>query len=416
MRSAALILLAGCAIGAPPGFSQGDTWTVPLLDPMADGRLIVPVTIHGKGPYLFLLDRDSSTIVDPEVVRDTGVRTMGGTRLDDYTDRTHPAYWTELTDVEIGTLTISLVRVAIVGRTNLFDDDGRHIAGILGNDLLADSLVWGFDRDRGIAWLQTQQAFHPPAGATVLDISKVSSANHKIIWQPILEGTKVAGVDADLHYDFFNVPSSLVRDKWAAAKATVAPVDFTLVDESGTPRHESEVAIADVTVAGITREHVGFTPYADERYPLYHLDGTLGLDFFRPFKVAADWHHGKIYLSPREDAIASRAQRIARWGDQIPVCQQPGCVAVQVFDHNLDVKVEPNLTKDLEVVVRATRPGPAAALPLVYLNLPARTESFAIALPPEYEGSTAEVIDVSPFPRQCANPGPCPMIQQPLPP
>jgi hypothetical protein len=30
------LALTGCAVGAPPGFSEGDTWSFPLVAPLED--------------------------------------------------------------------------------------------------------------------------------------------------------------------------------------------------------------------------------------------------------------------------------------------------------------------------------------------------------------------------------------------
>lgn len=403
-------------MGAPPSFSSGDTWTVPLVDPLADGRLVVPVMVDGHGPYLFLLDRDSPSVVDGQIIRDTGVRVEGAIRLDDYHDTSHPAYTAELTNVQIGSLTISLMPVAIVGTGNVFDDDGRRVQGILGHDFIADSVVFGFDRDRGIAWLQTQEAFHPPPDATVLDTTKTSSLGTKIVYRPIVKGARVGDVPADLHADFFLLSSQLVREKWQPGG--LSPIDWglDLVDESGTTRHVSRIGVAPrVTVGPITREGIGFVAYDDRRIWWYHLDGTLGLDFFRPYKVASDWHHEKLYLSPRRDTPEDRELRLARWGTQIPACPHPACVQVALQDQWLRIQPDPGVTTDLEVVLRATSAN-GNPLPMLYLNLPAGSPAFSDAVETRYLGAKIEVVDVSPFPRKCPEGGACVMKQSPLPP
>src|SRR5579872_2309554 len=127
MRSTILLALtAGCAMGAPPGFSPGQQWTMPLVDPLSDGRLLVPVMVHGHGPYLFVLDRDQGeTVVDPEVVNAVGLRAESTSRIIDYNDRGHAAFEFQLTDVEIGTLTLSLMYATVQVKPHAFDADGR---------------------------------------------------------------------------------------------------------------------------------------------------------------------------------------------------------------------------------------------------------------------------------------------------
>src|SRR5207237_1156911 len=74
----ALALGGACTVGAPPGFSSGDHWAFPLVGPLEDGVLLVPVTINGKGPYLFLLDPDAPlTSIDEALA--AGLDLYGGT-------------------------------------------------------------------------------------------------------------------------------------------------------------------------------------------------------------------------------------------------------------------------------------------------------------------------------------------------
>jgi len=421
MRYIAVVLACGCAIGSPPGFSPGDTWTFPLVDPLSGGRLVVPVTIHGKGPYLFAIDRDAVTMVDAEVPYDLGLRALGAVRVDDYDDHGHPAFYGELTDFEVGNLTISLVAVEILPAAGGFDEDGRRIAGVLGRTFIADSLVFGFDRDRGIAWLTTQQAFTPPAGATELELDKISSAGVKVTVRPVVKAAKIGDTVVDLHPDFSRVTSELSADKWQASG--LAPTEWgqKIVDDaSGVTREVSKLGVASrVTVAAAAREHVGFIPYDDKRLWRYKLDGVLGLDFFRPFKVAADWHHEKIYLTPREDLHASLAVRVARW-PELATCAHPGCATIETLQGEegkgpiLRVHRD-GYERDLEIVVNATGKS-GEPLPSLALNLPADTAALDAQLETRYLGATFDLVDASPFPRRCEYRGGCVMTQAPMPP
>jgi hypothetical protein len=318
----------------------------------------------------------------------------------------------ELTDIQVGNLTRSLTRVAVVPKPHQFDYNGRRIDGVLGREFIADSLVFGFDRDRGIAWLQTQQAFKPPAGASVLETSKVADNGAKVIWQPVFDHAKVGGIGVDMHPDFSSEVSQLVAAKWGPAHATPVTANLAIVDSVGITRHVGQLASADVTVGDVARQHVVFAPYDDRRFPLYHLDGTLGLDFFRPFAVAADWHHEKIYLRPRSDTPELRNQRLARWGSELPAVKLD--LATSADGPVLMVRPATPPAHDLEVVVRATGKA-GGALPLLELNLPAGTEGFDAHLDPSYDGAALEIVDSSPFPRTCATTQGCLMIESAMP-
>lgn len=418
-------LAAGCAFGAPPGFSPGNQWTMPLVEPLADGRLVVPVTVHGHGPFLFVLDRDQErTVVDPEVVTACGVRAAAVSRLIDYNDRGHAAFVAELTDFEVGTLTLSLAHVAVTAKPNLFDSDGRRIFGVLGRDIIADSLVFGFDRDKGIAWLSTQEAFVPPGGARVIELSKYTDEGVKVPYHPVFD-VKVDGVTVDLHPQFASSVSALAPELWQRMQLQPVAFPLKLIDWAGTPRQVTQLGVArEVSIGDLTTTGVGFERYDDRRLIFLRLNGMLGLDFFRPYSVAADWHHGKMYLTHRDaDPVTTLAQRVSRWGGAFAACKTPGCARLVPRVPNDDdparpilvVTSEPELASALELVVRATDKT-GQPLPAIEINLPAGVHDLASKLAPQYLDAKLDIVDASPFPRVCPIQGGCVMVESQTPP
>lgn len=411
-------LCAGCAIGAPPGFSAGETWTFPLVDPLADGRLLVPVMVHDHGPYLFEIDRDSPTVIDPTVAVEAGVRVRGAVRMVDHDDTGHASFWTELTDVRIGTLTISLVPVEFAAKPNLYDRDGRRIYGVLGRDLVADSLVFGFDRDHGIAWLQTQQAFHPPAGARTIELQRLTSDGYRVNEAPVVRAS-IGGVPFDLHPRFAFPVGEIPRDHWQRAGMRAQDAEIDMPDWSGTRWTVHEVGVASqVTVGGVSAERVAFASYEDKRGYYDRFGGVLGMNFFRAFAVAADWHHRVIYLSARGDPMQTRAMRIARWGSMFDGCADASCVQLELQPPHDDapgrpvlaVKTSDELERDVEITVRAVAKS-GAPLPTLEVNLPAGVQGIAAPLDPRYLDAAVTVVDLSPFPRMCEYQGGCVMTE-----
>jgi aspartyl protease len=144
------ILAAGCTTGVPGGFSKGDHWTFPLVGPLEDGLLLTPVSVRGHGPYLFAIDPDANiTVIDQQVVDEAGL-TMGRgpSRIDEAASEQNRGY-AELLDLKIGNLAIDRRQVMLVPTGFYNTADGRRLNGVLGRDVLADSLVFGFDRDQG---------------------------------------------------------------------------------------------------------------------------------------------------------------------------------------------------------------------------------------------------------------------------
>jgi len=402
MRKIVIVaMLSACATGAPPHFSGGNTWTFPLVDPLADGKLVTPVFIEGKGPYLFAIDPDAPlTVADSELIVGNDFRAHPGVRAIDEHDTTHPTFYLQLTSLRVGDLTVHLDTVR-VSSTHAFDTERRRIFGVLGRDVIADSLVFGFDRERGIAWLKTQEAFQPSEGAQVIDYYTRTRQRMGLVPRRLV-AANIDGTTYDLHLDLGDVTSQLRPEHWNQAKLRSIPWNMTLVDEVGTHRHVSSDGMADrVSVGPVTRDQIGFVPYDDRRWDYVQLDGTLGLDFFRPYSVAADWHHQRYYLTPRLDSAAQTQLRLARWGEMLPPCAASGCVAITASSDAVDATRDPRAVgANLEVVLRATS-ATGQQLPTLFVSLPAGVDHVTATIDRRYAGATYAVLDVSPFAYDC---------------
>jgi hypothetical protein len=440
---AALASVAGCAVGAPPYFSEGKHWTVPLVGPVEDGLLVVPVTVDGRGPYLFAIDPDSKkTAIDTDLAHEIHpVRGGIGPHIDDESDTQRPTIVVETQKIQIGDLQVDH-RVVLVRDNHVFDTAGRRIRGILGRDVIADSLVFGFDRDAGIAYLTTQEAFHPPANAASVPFGLLTS---HLATQVPPTGRKLVTADIDgaklkLHVDLGGPVSQLRTSLWPKAHLTPLPLQTKLVDEVGTTRLEKQGAVAaKVTLGTVSRSAVFFVPYGDKRWYDYDLDGTLGLDFFRPFNVAVNWDAQKVYMTERAGAAATVAQRAARWHEPIlSQCPDAGCAKVTLESPPANTEVPPGagasnapgmsptsaapppatgglftVTRDpqaarldLDITVQLIA-GDGSSLPLLGVSLPVGTDTLSLHLPPELGATRAQVVDVSPFPRACKSGGGC---------
>src|SRR5262245_8149128 len=135
--------------------------------------LITAGTVRGKGPYLFLLDPDANlTVIDQQIVEQAGLNQgRGPTRIDE-TGAEQMRGYAELSDLQLGTLTVSARQVMMVP-SDFYNTEGRRVNGVIGRDVLADTLVFGFDREQGIATLSTLEAFKPPPDATAIKVALV---------------------------------------------------------------------------------------------------------------------------------------------------------------------------------------------------------------------------------------------------
>ena len=406
------LLVSGCAIGSPPGFSNGTSWSFPLVDPLDDGRLITPVYVDGHGPYLFALDPDATTsTIDRTIAGAAGVPIKPGPRADDWNDVTHPTFYAEVPNVRIGDLEVSLRTVAVTD-DHVFDADRRRIDGIIGRDIIADSVVFAFDRERGVASLTTENAFVTPANAEVLPYFK---GNPEVVPRAVIHKlvhANIGGHTYDLHLDLSHASNQLRQRHWREASLVTKAMQAELLDPLGASHRSDVVAVAShVTVGPLARDDVSFIPFLDRRWwwGEGELEGTLGLDFFRPFAVAADWQHERLYVTQRAPGDATRVLRLARWGRIMQGCPHTGCAAVSIGPaHGMITAVrDPEAAgRDLEIVIGASLPS-GESLPRVEVELPGDVDRLSSPIDPRYATATLTVLDVSPFSRACDHAGGC---------
>jgi hypothetical protein len=443
------ILVAGCASGGTPsGFSKGDRWTFPLVGPLEDGLLITPVSVRGHGPYLFAIDPDASiSVIDKQVADEAGLTMgQGPARTDEAGSEQMRAY-AELLDLKVGNLTIARRQVMLVP-SDFYNTDGRRVNGVLGRDVLASSLVFGFDRDQGIATLATAKVFTPPPDAIAVTYQ---AAAVDTLSEPVTSGggvtmggtsdhddasrigvrtrddekrldvaplsrrvaaAQIGGVKVAMHLDLGATTSELREALWSKVKLAPADVKLRLVDEVATVREVTRAVTAtDVTLGGAKASHVTLAPYVDKRFGLNKLDGTLGLDFFQPYAVYANWDTSTFYLKPRGNAAATAVARLGRWGADVPTCPHPGCVTATLTQTDgglrLDVVRDPEAANHaLEVRLGVTPAAGKSASPLV-AELPPKSDKISGGVPANYDGATLTVLDVSPFTRPCVGDGGC---------
>ena len=417
----AALAVSACTSGAPPGFSggQGDRWTFPLVGPVEDDVLLAPVSIAGRGPFLFAIDPDANvSIIDEAVVRKLDLRIGKGPARLDETDTQQTRFYAEILQLELGSLVVTQQQMMVSG-TSSFDMNGRRIMGVIGRDILADSLVFGFDREHGLGYLTTVKSFTPPPGAIKLPWSQLNSRvqNAEMVPMPRRLVTATIGeATFALHLDLGAAHSELREDVWAKAKLETTPAKAATIDEAGTIHRKQALAIApQVTVDKISGQNVTFVPFTDKRWPAGEIDGTLALDFLRGYSAWIAWDEKTYFLSPRTPVPATT--RIARWDDEVPAfgkCASVGCVKVRLVDPMagkpleegkphpgvvLVVERDPAIAGyDLEIVLEAKQ---RPTTPRLLVALPATASRAMQQLKGDFVGATLEVVDASPFPRAC---------------
>jgi hypothetical protein len=369
---------------------------VPLVGPLENGSLLVPALVDGKGPYLFAIDPDANvSSVDEDVVREAGLRTGESGHVLDETDTEHPAFYAEVLQWQLGTLTVNK-KPAFVAKAGSYDREGRRVHGVIGRDIIADSLVFQFDRDQGLVTLSTTKAFSPPAGATPIKYETLYSKIENVDVVPTPRRLVSASIDG---------------------KHTTMHVALGEAASTLRPRSLGTATTATVQVGPVTAEAVPFVGYRDRRWDEQFLEGDLGLSVFGRYNMAANWDAETFYVWPRTEQPF--ATRIGRWQSKtLASCEHPGCATVTLID--------PMAGKELTgphpgAVVTVARDATATQLPLevviavsgkpnlawLVASLPPGADRAMTHVSADYLGATLTIVDASPFPRACPAEGGC---------
>ncbi|HUH01578.1 MAG TPA: aspartyl protease family protein [Kofleriaceae bacterium] len=455
------LVVGSCAVGAPLGFSSGDNWAFPLVAPLEDGEYLVPVKINGKGPYLFMIDSDATvSSVDAAIVSEHELYTVRAQEQLDERDKMVPTALAEVPKMQIGDqLTVSSMKVH-VHQVGTYQSGGRIVRGILGRDVIADSLVFAADRDTGMAYVATQGKYAAPAGAAQIKYrTQLTEAGRKRLL--LTTATINDSHKATMHVDLGGRFSQLWQNKMESLKLPKLGVRARTVDELATVREVTFAAMtASVRANDVEVNGVLMLPYEDRRVREIDADGSLGMNFFAPYNIVANWHKKTLWLTARTaDPGAGAKARIQRWGKAFDGCANLGCATITMQSnapppapapgaiapdpvpdaptpdadpaapeaeqpeagapappappqrimapprYTLVVAREagaPNAAYDL-LVEAVDASGQPLGLPSLLVTLPAgRAEVIAADFDPNYrQAATFRVLDASPFPREC---------------
>ena len=324
-----LLLATACVVGAPPGFSDGDLWSVPMVAPLENDHLLVPVSINGEGPFLFMIDPDSEVSSIESSLQASLNLYAGRASGQKQTEEDHlvRVIVAQVKKLTIGTLSVRTLQV-FVHDDGTFWSGGRRVRGVIGRDIISDSLIYSFDRDRGMMYIGTQGHLKAPDGAAPIKFTQSYSRHRRYLAKIKLNNEH----KVTMHMDLGARTSLLWPELIRKFKLPSIPVEAELVDEFGTVRRINSGTIAGIVEAGETTTNAMLMlPYADKRLEPEDLDGVIGMNFWSKFNVTVNWHRKKFWLQPRATDVAAGAEtRMARWGDSLDACKQPACVAVSL--------------------------------------------------------------------------------------
>ncbi len=385
--------LAACAAGVPPGFSDGTSWTIPVVGGLDDGPLVAPVFINDEGPFLFVLNPRAASTIDPELARN----------LDIWVDRTDQKIVSfddkithekldiaDILKVRVGTLTVVKTKfLALPARARYH---GQRVWGTIGKEIFAESLIWTIDRDRQQVHVATQGHQPVPDGATKVTAKRLRA--NRLFVDVRLDGKTKAYVFVD--------PCRYGSGVWPKVAA-----------RAGLDRRGGHW-VAAVTLAGLEVADVPIYAYEDKRVRTRDWDGMLGMEFFAKYHVIINWHEHVVWLTPRAPSLRDGARmRIERWGPSVATCDTLGCVSGTLTTDGdrttLAFERDAAITDAaMEAVFEAVdADGRALRLRRIIVSFPrgARTAAIRGAVLNQYAHAAGlSLVDVTPFAPPCDTP------------
>lgn len=401
----ALVLVPACVMGKPLGFGDGESWTIPVVGDLEGGTLVAPVYIHGKGPFLFEIDpTQHRSRIDRRLAGMLGIhmeRHLGDQKRD-ADDRTHEhAIYAEILKIQIGDLHVRSRLFGVFDRGQ-WSFRGHPILGELGRDIIDDTLVWRFDRDRMVLQLAVQGKLDPPPAGTAIK-GKVDRSKF-FVWADVGAGSKVK-----LYLNFRNEISALWPHVAKELGLQRTDAGAYMLDEWGNRRELRQgwrvdrLALGDESAEGFT-----FVPYHDARVDPRDWDGSLGLDFLGRYNLTVNWHEKRIWLEPRAAVANHATERLRRWGHAFDQCDSSSCVIVaRSDDGTITVTRGPDAPSgSFDVLIQALdERGEPLHAPLLFAALHEGLDRAVLKHPGAvswYAGAHSfRALDGSPFPPPC---------------
>ncbi|MEM9487617.1 MAG: hypothetical protein AAGC55_00665 [Myxococcota bacterium] len=366
--------LAGCAAATPVNYEEGRNWTIPMVAPLDNAEVVVPVTIHGQGPFLFMMAPDEPvSIIDRGLATSLELysRSNSWVNFSTGSDKLVRRRPYEVLNFSAGELDVRNVVMYSTPAGSL-QFGGRPLHGILGGDLLTRTIVIEIDRDRGVVQLSLTghesqlMAAHRIKGR----VYKRSNPRRKLVVPAEIDGRQPVELAVDLA-----APHTTLRSKYG--------------QEVGT-----------LTMAGASVAVISFEPFTDRRVDRDEFQGLLGQDVLSRYRVLYDPDDRELSLAPRAtDVAALTAERLRRWGDAFARCQVPGCARVTADPGGLTIwRDQAGPAGTYEVVIQPLNSA-GNAIPRATLRVTLNPEKRAVRIadPHAVPGNAASfrIIDAS---------------------
>lgn len=297
------VRVADADIGIPEGGASivtfpADATAVRLPAHLDEGKVIVRLTINGRG-LDFALDSGADGIVlDSEVAKELGIKTFG--KSIQTTAGSYEATQAVIPEIGVGPVTMHNTFIDCLPFNQRLGF-GTKIVGLLGFDFIANAVV-SIDYEHGIVTASPPDTFVAPLagielGATLDDgvpyvVAQVGSAvGDHFILDTGSDDVMIFSAFADAHPDD-------VADE-GLGRSINAMLPFLSARGVGGEIPETLTQVASYQFGTVTfddflvsRTH-GHTAFEGEDQ-----DGLVGYEVLRYFTVTLDYRNGTIYLKP----------------------------------------------------------------------------------------------------------------------
>lgn len=265
------------------------------------GRIIVRLTVQGRGLDFQLDSGAAGVVINRDVARQLGLRTYG--RWSNTVAGTFTTGRAVIPKVEVGPIVMNdLVVLALP--FSFENDEATRVVGLLGYDFIA-GCVLKIDYEHGTVDAMPSESFQPPAGSITLDA--ILDDQVPIIWSKFNDAVGDRFI-LDTGADDIVVFSGFAK-KYPAAVDDHSPKKilsrlFNLVQANGVGGRLNlrPVMIANMQVGNVRySDYIAFVMTGDQ--PAFEgedLDGLIGAAALRMFDVYLDYAGSRVVLVPNK--------------------------------------------------------------------------------------------------------------------
>ncbi|HEY4070218.1 MAG TPA: aspartyl protease family protein [Sphingomicrobium sp.] len=268
-------------------FAHGAQSTTVRFEDDHRTRIYIPVTINGKGPFLFELDNGGHDILTSSTAEALGLSGTGSFNSTGAGNAVSQSGIARVAEIRVGDAVVTNLPVTIRKFSPASNDRSPNPprAGILGLGLF-ERFVVAIDPVAKTVTLSPFGGAETPPGAAIPLVFAEDA--------PLIEGS-YAGHRGDFMLDTGNAGPTIMEDFWARPLGLAAALDV------GVPRGETKVSRGTVGIGGIEAldELVSYYGPA-ERGSEYSraVAGVYGEPLLSRFRSTYDYSRNRVWLEP----------------------------------------------------------------------------------------------------------------------